>query len=753
VGGGGGGGQNGGSGGFGGGGGAASSTPGIGGFGGGGGGSNFGGAGVSVFGGGAGGSSGGGGGGAGLGGAIFNMFGTATLTNCTFDENTAQGGNADQGGSAHAGNAFGGAIFNLDGTINLLNCTLANNTVTRGIGPAGFGGSADGVLLYSLSFGNDIVFGGPHDSLVDSTNSIFAGSGGLAAYVVINGANGSRPAAAVFVSDSSIIQGFLETLGAGSRSGNSFSVDPMLGTFANNGGPTFTFPLLAGSFAIGHADPAAAPATDQRGVPRGSQPDIGAYESLSNIGVPSVGVFRASTGVWYLDEVQGNYNPGTTLQINNFGSNGDIAVTGDWLGVGQKYIGVFRSSTGTWYLSTTNTDYTPANTIQIGNFGGPGDIPVVGHWGINSKADYVGVFRPSTHQWFLDEVQGNYDPTTTIEIDNFGNAGDQPVVGNWGGSSIITDKRSYVGVFRPSTHQWYLDEVEGNYNPLTTLEIDNFGNPGDVARVGNWLGGAQDGHAYVGVFRPNTNAQWFLSKTNGNYTPNDTLEIDNFGTTGDIPQAGDWLGTGFTEVAAFRPGPGPGIWFLSTANMSYTPGNTFQIGNFGLSGDQPVAGDWAIPEPELLQGLPGSDTAVSLTDAELSTIVSAAIARWESAGLDSAGVALLENLHVSIGDLPAGWLGAYNSGSIVLDPTAEGDGWFVDPTDAAFALANGQETALSGSAAAGHVDALTVVMHEMGHALGLPDETAGIMSEALAPGTRNLPTQADVAAAFATGRM
>jgi hypothetical protein len=51
------------------------------------------------------------------------------------------------------------------------------------------------------------------------------------------------------------------------------------------------------------------------------------------------------------------------------------------------------------------------------------------------------------------------------------------------------------------------------------------------------------------------------------------------------------------------------------------------------------------------------------------------------------------------------------------------------------------------------VDGLTVVMHEMGHALGLPDETLGIMSESLAPGIRNLPMAADVAAAFAAGVM
>jgi hypothetical protein len=44
-------------------------------------------------------------------------------------------------------------------------------------------------------------------------------------------------------------------------------------------------------------------------------------------------------------------------------------------------------------------------------------------------------------------------------------------------------------------------------------------------------------------------------------------------------------------------------------------------------------------------------------------------------------------------------------------------------------------------------------MHEMGHALGLPDEAAGVMSESLAIGTRNLPTPVDVAAVFASGRL
>ena len=53
--------------------------------------------------------------------------------------------------------------------------------------------------------------------------------------------------------------------------------DPRLGPLRNNGGPTLTIALLAGSPAIGAAGPGKAPARDQRGVNR-TDPDLGAYE-------------------------------------------------------------------------------------------------------------------------------------------------------------------------------------------------------------------------------------------------------------------------------------------------------------------------------------------------------------------------------------------------------------------------------------------------------------------------------------------
>ena len=54
----------------------------------------------------------------------------------------------------------------------------------------------------------------------------------------------------------------------------------MIGPLVDNGGPTLTHALQAGSPAIDAADDAVCPATDQRGVdrPQGAACDVGAYE-------------------------------------------------------------------------------------------------------------------------------------------------------------------------------------------------------------------------------------------------------------------------------------------------------------------------------------------------------------------------------------------------------------------------------------------------------------------------------------------
>jgi hypothetical protein len=140
-----------------------------------------------------------------------------------------------------------------------------------------------------------------------------------------------------------------------------------------------------------------------------------------------------------------------------------------------------------------------------------------------------------------------------------------------------------------------------------------------------------------------------------------------------------------------------------------------------------------------------------LTGAELEPIVGAAIARWSALPAYRNDVTRLEDVPFVIADLPGPMLGQTIADTIVIDPTAAGYGWFIDATprqEEFAAMATGQmRRAIDASPIDGKMDLLTVVMHELGHVLGLGDlDNAGVpddlMAAALTPGIRRLPDEA-----------
>jgi hypothetical protein len=191
------------------------------------------------------------------GGGIFN-YGTVTINNSTISGNSTDGA--------------GGGISN-SGTVTLTNSTVAGNSADSI--PGGGGIWNDGVVTLnnstvsgnSANFG-DIVnrdggFESPTGMLFTGNTIIYTVSGGI---VYSNGHN-------LIGGDGGDIHFVASDI---------FTDNLLLGPLQNNGGPTQTMALLAGSPALNAGDPAQLGVPDQRGVVRSGGVNIGAYQASAS---------------------------------------------------------------------------------------------------------------------------------------------------------------------------------------------------------------------------------------------------------------------------------------------------------------------------------------------------------------------------------------------------------------------------------------------------------------------------------------
>ena len=216
-----------------------------------------------------------------FGGGIFSTDYVA-LTSSTVSGNYTTGENADGGGirssdgvtltnstvsgnSTAGSNAWGGGIRS-SGGITLTSSTVTDNHVAD----SSFGGG----ILSGIWNSSDRTW--TSSDPVTITNSIVAGNtaGGNFSDIVRG--------PAILTTNFSLL-GTAVAPDAGT--GNLFDDTPLLGLLANNGGPTQTHALPAGSMAINAGDPnfdVGATPSDQRGAPFvrvfGSRVDMGAYE-------------------------------------------------------------------------------------------------------------------------------------------------------------------------------------------------------------------------------------------------------------------------------------------------------------------------------------------------------------------------------------------------------------------------------------------------------------------------------------------
>jgi hypothetical protein len=268
----------------------------------------------------------------------------------------------------------------------------------------------------------------------------------------------------------------------------------------------------------------------------------------------------------------------------------NTTVTANFVNFSDK-IGVYRPSTGEWFLDRNGSGTWEGCNVDVCAqlFAGAGALPLVGDWN-GSGIVKLGLFVPDSSQWLLDaNGNGIWDGCETdICSQSFGQPTDIPIVGQW-----TTAGEDRLAFFRPAEKKWHLD-LNGN-ETLDRCRIDqcprfDIYQSGDVPIVGDWTG---SGKTQLGLFRPSS-GQWFLNRNPNrawNGCKKDTC-INSFGISSDLPVAGDWNGAGKTKIGVFRPSTGE--WFLDLNGNGQWDGPTLDlyVPEYGQAGDIPVIGKW-----------------------------------------------------------------------------------------------------------------------------------------------------------------
>ena len=293
------------------------------------------------------------------GGGIFNSEGQVSVADSVISGNTTSGGALNDGGG----------VFNYgDGTVNLTNTTISGNRADRNGGgisngfPNASGGGGTVVITNSTIVGNQSdqlsgagsgggLWAASDPSVITRLfNTIIAGN---TTGMAVNAPNdlGGQPvdsaSAHNLIGDPASAGGLVDGSNGnivGDGIGGVIQLDTILNpTLADNGGPTQTHLLVAGSRAIDAADPVLAPATDQRGISRpvdgdgngSAVPDIGSIEAESVV----PGVFSIDPATLSVGEGDGT----ATFTVNRTGgSDGAVSVA-------------FTTANGT---ATAGSDYT-----------------------------------------------------------------------------------------------------------------------------------------------------------------------------------------------------------------------------------------------------------------------------------------------------------------------------------------------------------------------------------------------------------
>ncbi|WP_200376764.1 right-handed parallel beta-helix repeat-containing protein [Thiocystis violacea] len=214
--------------------------------------------------------------------AFFNSIGYLTIGSLSIENTTISGNEATQGGGIYL-KGFPGLTQPI--SLTLANTTVADNAASQGGGVA--------ITDFTLALRNSLIA----DNRATDSSPDLQGQ---------------------FTADFSLIENrdgaIIQEVTFGS---NLFGAEPQLGPLQDNGGPTLTQALLAGSPALDRGDPTFAPppAFDQRGSGfarvSGGRLDIGAFESQDGFSGAT------PTRILALGDIDGNAIPDIAVLLED----------------------------------------------------------------------------------------------------------------------------------------------------------------------------------------------------------------------------------------------------------------------------------------------------------------------------------------------------------------------------------------------------------------------------------------------------
>ncbi|HTS47700.1 MAG TPA: right-handed parallel beta-helix repeat-containing protein, partial [Bryobacteraceae bacterium] len=359
------------------------------------------------------------------GGGIYNnVYGTAEISNSTFDTNQANAG---------------GAIVN-EHSVKVLSSTLSNNiTTSNGGAIANYEGS---VFLTNVTIvGNQAPVGGA----IWNSDTLTINNSTVTLNRATNHTGGVSNNAAHVTVANSIIGGNYDTwdnaqddcdgpitsqghnlistiIGTcvvnGATSTDIYNVPPGLATLAPNGGSTQTMALTSTSPAVDKGDPSkpgtggtSCAAADQRGFlrPQNGRCDIGAFERSGSLAITSISPTHAgNTGSMEGVISGGGFAAGAAVKLHKSGQSDIVASTvtvQDGNAATSVAFDLTGKATGSWDVAFTNPDGT-SSTL-------PGGFKIDAGGSPNVWAEVGGpaLVRPGSSPvyWVMFGNRGNVD--------------------------------------------------------------------------------------------------------------------------------------------------------------------------------------------------------------------------------------------------------------------------------------------------------------------------------------------------------